>query len=539
MKRISGKLLISFLLIFMMQQESPGQNPYHNYRSLTDKISALAAAYPGLCSVKSVVKTGGGREIWVMTIGTGDRDNKPGIAVFGGVSGAFIAGREIACGFAARLLKESATGSTPGLLDKVTFYIFPDVSPDASEQYFSGLAYERTGNSRSTDDDRDFADGEDGPEDLNGDGMITLMRIEDPTGKFIRCPEDERIMSEADASKGQTGRYLVYTEGIDNDGDGKFNEDGQGGVSFNRNFPFDYEFYGQQSGLYPVSEPETKAVADFLFERFNIYAVFMFGPQDNLGQPLKASPADEKTVLVKAVREEDEQVGKLVSERYHAITGLTGTPTMSNDRGNFMNWVYFHYGRYSFSTPGWWYDAGKDKNAQAEFLRYAEKGNMKDPFVPWKVVSHPDFSGKTVEVGGIRPFLMKNPPADSLDAITDRNSRFIMDVAGMHPEPELLDIKAENAGEGIWRISLKVHNKGLFATLPKISEENIYTRVMRITAEPSPGQEILSGRKVQAITRLEGGGSSEFSWLISGRGKVRITAGAVNTGSAVTDVELK
>jgi hypothetical protein len=114
-----------------------------------------------------------------------------------------------------------------------------------------------------------------------------------------------------------------------------------------------------------------------------------------------------------------------------------------------------------------------------------------------------------------------------------------MEVAGMHPELEMLDVKTEDTGEGIWRISLKVHNKGLFATLPAISEENIYTRVIRISTELTPGQEILSGRKVQTITRLEGGGSAEFSWLIRGRGKVRITAGAVNTGYAVTEAELK
>ena len=54
------------------------------------------------------------------------------------------------------------------------------------------------------------------------------------------------------------------------------------------------------AGLHPVSEPETKAVADFLFDRFNIYAVFTFGPQDNLGQPLKSSErADDSFILQK------------------------------------------------------------------------------------------------------------------------------------------------------------------------------------------------------------------------------------------------
>ena len=130
---------------------------------------------------------------------------------------------------------------------------------------------------------------EDPYEDLNKDGFITLIRVKDPSGKYIESDEDKRVMVAADLAKGQSGSYLVYSEGIDNDKDGSFNEDGAGGVNFNRNFTFNYEEFGLNAGLYPVSEPETKAVADFLFDKFNIYAVFTFGPQDNLGQPLKAS----------------------------------------------------------------------------------------------------------------------------------------------------------------------------------------------------------------------------------------------------------
>ena len=58
----------------------------------------------------------------------------------------------------------------------------------------------------------------------------------------------------------------------------------------------------------------------------------------------------------------------------------------------------------------------------------------------------------------------------------------------MHPELELLDIETESAGENIWRISLKLHNKGIFATCPKIGEDNKWTRIMRISVEPSNGQ---------------------------------------------------
>jgi len=515
------------------------QRSYTAYSELTRKVQSLASANPAICSVRSLVRTTGGKDIWMVTIGTGKKDEKPAIAVIGGVDGRYILSRELAYGFASSLLGESSDEDVKKLLEKVTFYVFPDVSPDASAQYFAALKYERSCNARPTDDDRDFTTDEDGFEDLNGDGLITNLRISDPSGKYIKDPDDDRLMREADLSKGQTGKYLLYSEGIDNDKDGLFNEDGDGGVSFNRNFSFNYEFFGTSAGQYQVSEPETKAVADFLFDRFNIFAVFTFGPQDNLGQPAKSAPPEDKSQVIKSVTKEDEIINKVVSDRYHEITGVTGMPPESMGRGDFMEWAYFHYGRYSFGTPAWWFPADKDKNLQAEFLKYIKNTRQDDLFVQWKQVDHPDFPGKKAEIGGIKPFAMYNPPADSADKLIAANYRFIKALAGMHPELEFLDIKTENAGEGIYRISLKLHNAGIFATLPKVAEDNLYTRILKVSLEASKGQAIISGQKVKQIKRLDGGDSVELSWLISGKGAVRISAGAVNTGTVTATIGLK
>jgi len=142
-------------------------------------------------------------------------------------------------------------------------------------------------------------------------------------------------------------------------------------------------------------------------------------------------------------------------------------------------------------------------------------------------------------VGGIKPFALLNPPADALENLVGKNYRFIKLVASMHPELEFLDVKTESAGEEIYRISLKLHNKGIFATCAKIGEENIWTRIMRISVEPLNGQNILSGQKVQKVERLEGGRSTEFNWLISGKGSVKISAGALNTGTVTSTIELR
>jgi len=235
----------------------------------------------------------------------------------------------------------------------------------------------------------------------------------------------------------------------------------------------------------------------------------------------------------------DETINKLVSDKYHEITGAKGAPLTKTTPGNFMEWAYYHYGRYSFSTPAWWFPAERGKSIEAAFLKFAEKNKINNVFVPWIEVKHPDFAGKKTEVGGIKPFAMINPPADTLGDLISKNYKFIITVAEMHPEIEFLDITTENAGENIFRVSLKLHNKGIFATCAEAGDKNTWTRIMRISLEPDKEQSIVSGLKVQRVARLEGDQSAEFSWLINGKGPLKVTAGALNTGTAITTIELK
>jgi len=566
--KISAQKLMLTTIGFLFLWYAGAQAQYNDHRTMMQKADALKKEYSVLCSVSSLAKSTGDHDVIVLTIGTGDSDNKPGIAVLGGIEGSHILGKELALGFAASLLKESASPEIKALLEKITFYVFPDVSPDATEQFFSALKYERNTNARSTDEDRDFVSDEDPFEDLNNDGFITLIRVFDPAGSFMECAEDKRVMTLADLSKGQTGSYFVYSEGTDNDKDGVFNEDGPGGVNFNRNLTFDYEEFGTNAGLHPVSEPETKAILDFLFDHFNIYATFAFSPQDNLGQQAQperqpgsqdqASGEDQPSApgqgtpssrgqrggmrqsrKITSVLKSDEIIVRLVSEKYREITGVKGAPPKRSTPGNFMDWSYYHYGRYSFSTPAWWFPVEKDKHREAAFLKYAEDNNMEDVFVPWTEIKHPDFPGKKTETGGIKPFVMTNPPADKLEELITKNYEFIIDIAAMHPELEFLDEKFENIGDDLFRVSVKVHNKGIFATCTEAGENNMWNRIMRISVDINKSQKFLSGNKVQSIPRLEGDCSAEFSWLILGKGPVKITAGAINTGIINTTLDLK
>src|SRR6185503_11696796 len=142
--------------------------------------------------------------------------------------------------------------------------------------------------------DHDGLVDEDGPDDLNGDGLITSMRIEDPEGEFILDPTDSRLLIKADKTKGEKGVWRLLSEGRDNDHDDEWNEDGPGGVNFNRNFPYNYKFFAPWAGLHQVSEIETRALADFVVAHPNIGIVFTFGAADNLIQTLKSEAGGKR-----------------------------------------------------------------------------------------------------------------------------------------------------------------------------------------------------------------------------------------------------
>ena len=141
-----------FLLISSLLQ---AQADYSNYSQQASRLSKLSRDYPQLVKLKSITKTVGGKDIWMLTMGTGNTESKPAIAIAGGIEGNHLLGTELAIGFAEKLLLGSNTDSIKTLLGKTTFYVFPNMSPDAMEQYFASLKYERQGNAVQTDDDRD------------------------------------------------------------------------------------------------------------------------------------------------------------------------------------------------------------------------------------------------------------------------------------------------------------------------------------------------------------------------------------------------
>ncbi|MFQ5844796.1 MAG: hypothetical protein ACE5JG_07395 [Planctomycetota bacterium] len=269
-------------------------------------------------------------------------------------------------------------------------------------------------------------------------------------------------------------------------------------------------------------------MADFAHDHPNIALVFSFGTEDNLMHPWKADPKAEKQRIKTGLLPADAPYFDFVAGRYREVHGGKDAPRSGAGKGSFLRWAYFHFGRWSFAARGWWVPkvkpepkpggkgeekeaaeeepgegAGKKEEAAAGAGEGAEQkeeaaaeaggpragrkkpGQKPEPrgeaelnalrwferegiegFVDWVAVSHPDFEGRKVEVGGIKPFLLLNPPASLLGELADKHFRFLAGLVDLLPEVRIERVQVDSLGEGLRRLTVTVVNRGYLPTLP-------------------------------------------------------------------------
>lgn len=292
---MTGKLLVRFSLVLgvLLILGAAGSakisfSQYHKPEEVNALLKSLAAENPQLAQLIVLGKSAAGKEILALRLaaqpkGSTDPEKRPAVFVSANIEGAHLIGTEAALKLIEKFIHGSASDkSIAQLLEKRTIYVAPLLNPDGAQAFFASPRVEKWANSRPMDDDLDMKVDEDGPDDLNEDGLITQMRVKDPEGKWIADPGEPRLMRLADPKKGEKGMYALYEEGIDNDGDGEYNEDPPGGVALNRNWPHDFEHNTRAAGQWPISEPETLAVVRFLVGHSPIAMVLNFSTENTI-----------------------------------------------------------------------------------------------------------------------------------------------------------------------------------------------------------------------------------------------------------------
>jgi hypothetical protein len=488
---------------------------YHTPDVIYTWYRKWAQQYPDITELYVVAHSYEGRPILQMTITnkkTGKHTEKPAAYFEGGRHSGEVTGTESVLWLTQHLLESyGKDAEITKLIDTKTIYVRPENNPDGATMYYFSAQRNRS-TVHPNDNDRDGLLDEDGEDDLDADGVMYQMRkkaspketdkanftldTRDPTGRLMkRVPEG-------------TGDWIVYTEGIDNDGDGKYNEDGIGGLDLHRNYTMNWRpdeggdrsgrGYAQGgSGEYPLSEVETRATVVWLLQHPHVSVVNSMDTSIpmHLRPPSTSKSAESMFPADHKIYKHMDSLGLSfthypwagdVYETYNTrtkINRMTGEPTKPSPLfGHGPDFGYFQYGSVWYGDELWNNGAMKDYDGDGNYddydaLRWDEEGNGSKGFKPWTKFTHPVLGD--IEIGGFHPkFFSQNGPPSQLENWASKQARFNLAMAKELPQIEIREVTTKALPNNEYEIKVKWTNTGKLpvaleqAKLVKIVQED-------------------------------------------------------------------
>jgi hypothetical protein len=498
---------------------------YHTNHEMVWWYKKWAQEYPDLVDLHVAAQSFGGRDIYQLTLTnkkTGKDTEKPAMFIDGNRHSGEVTAAESAFWMLHHMLTNYGQDSEiTRLLDNFTFYFRPKNNPDGSLLYLETAQTLRS-TVRPYDNDNDGLLDEDPGDDLDGDGRIRQMRIKTEAGEgdYLIDPRDPkgRLMTRAEDGK---GNYDLMSEGIDNDGDGRINEDGIGGLDLHRNYPENWRpmeeatgrgYTQRGAGAYPLSEAETRSLVVFLLEHPNVSVMNTMDTTVPMHlRPPSTSPSGER------MYPEDLELYTYFDEKGKEITGYERAGDVYQDygRGNPLfghspDFGYWYYGAIWYGDELWNggrvgdYD-GDGEEDEWDRLQYNDKELSVSRFQEWTKVNHPEYG--EVEVGGWDPkFFRQNPPPELLEEWAEKEARFNLMLASCLPQVEMHDpvVKGKN---GVYTVEVEVENTGFIPTALKQALLVKMVKQDRITLEFPDG--MLPPPPRSRRSRMDGGGDDE------------------------------
>lgn len=501
---------------------------YYRYDELTSLLQAFAQENPDLAKIESIGKSHEGRDVWLLTVTnfkSGPDLEKPALWVDGNIHASELAASAANLYFINALI--SGYGKDPNVtrvLDTRAFYICPRVNPDGAEWALADRPKVIRSSTRPYPYDEEPVDGLIANEDLDGDGRILSMRIPDRNGTWKCHPDDPRLMMRRDPVEQDGQYYRILPEGLLRNYDGTTIrvQGPKEGLDLNRNFPFNWrqEVDQQGAGPYPISEPETRNLAEFIIKHPNISSAITFHTMSGVllrpydDRPDDDFPAEDLWTYQKIGAQGTEMTGYpnvsiFHDFKYHPKTIITG---------GFDTWLYDHFGMFAWTVEIWspqtqagiekyklidWY---REHPLEDDFklLKWSDEKLADAGFVNWYEYQHPQL-GK-VELGGWDSLhTWTNPPAAFLEKELQRFPGWLIWCALILPQLAIRESSLTPIGKDTYRVRLVVENTGWLPSY--ITKKGLDKKVVRgVIAEISlpAGATLQSGKPREELSQLEG-----------------------------------
>jgi hypothetical protein len=502
---------------------------YYTYDELTERLKALAAAYPHLATLTSMTKSIQGRDVWLIEINnpeTGPGLEKPGYYIDAHIHAEEHATSAVALYAIWHLLTKYGTDEeVTRLVDNQAFYILPRINPDGAELSLQAPYFNWCGNGR-------FMPGFDRiegliPEDIDNDGFLVWMRVPDSKGEWKKSTTNPDIMVQRQPGE-EGGQYFrLYPEGTIRNYDGvnvKVEKPFDGNM--NRNFPTNWSPQEYGAGTHPLSEPEAAAMAKFILEHPNICGMCAYHTHGGI-------------ILRPSMTKPDSAMGARDINLYKEIgkvgTALTGYPTVSIyeeftpdksvvRRGGLMDWTYEEMGIISFATELWDLEraAGvpkegyynlypRNEEVQQKVYDYVKLHMAEKGWRDWKAFDHPQLG--PIEIGGmVNIWSYRNPPGFLLEEICRTNVLFNLRHAAAAPRVCVDQVSVVPLGSGFYKVRAEIGNHGYLPTnLSDVAVTNKVAKPVLASIEVTGGEVLMNPQRAE-IGNLAGRNERLYPW---------------------------
>jgi murein tripeptide amidase MpaA len=499
---------------------------FYRHAELTEILKGFTARKPGLFGLERIGASFEGRDIWVVVAtntATGPAADKPAFWLDGNIHAAELTA-STACLYYLASLEEGygRDADITRLMDTRALYVCPRINPDGAEWALADKPRYIRSSTRAYPFDEDPVDGLN-VEDVDGDGRILTMRIPDPNGGYKAHPADARLMTPRDPAEAGGQYWRVIPEGTLVAYDGveiRANRDKQG-LDLNRNFPSGWrqEFEQLGAGPYPTSEPEVRAVVDFVTRHPNIGAGVSFHTHSGvILRPFSTEPDDNMPA-------EDLWLYKLFGKKSTELTGYPNISIYHDFRyhpkqvitGGF-DWIYEHLGQFFWTVEIWapvkeagvtdyhfidWYREHPPED-DLKLIAWSDRELGGEGYVDWYPFEHPQLGA--VELGGWNKLAtFRNPPAKYIEREVKRFPAWITWQALTLPRLEIFRAEAERLGPDTWKVRLAVQNTGYLPSyVTKRALERKVVRGVVYEIDVPAGAALVSGKRRTVGAQLEG-----------------------------------
>ena len=546
------------------------RSEYLDHEQLTAQLQAWARAHPDVVRLRSIGKSGEGRDLWLLVVGKEPDRLRPAFWVDGNMHAMELCGSSVALAFAEELMAlhtENADHGLPrGVRDAIAdslVYILPRMSPDGAEAVLKTGRYVR---SVPVDDRPDQGRARWKIKDVDGDGLALTMRKQAAGGDFVESKLTPGLML-ARTLDDEGPFYQLFPEGVIDGWDGfhvpawGFFDDNR--TDLNRNFPWSWAPEGDQDGAgsYATSTPESRAVVELTSRAPHLMAwVNLHTYGGCYIRPLGHQP-DSK--LDRDDLEVYRQVGAWVEEHtgYATVSGFEEFLYSPEKplRGDVSDYAYHQLGCLTFAVELWdlMHQAGLERKkpfidtyqqqGRVEVEKIAawdQEHNRGRTLRPWRAYKHPQLGD--VEVGGVDARVgVWNPPYEMLDDTCKKNTQVFLRMLAMLPRLHV-EARRESLGGGKCRVEVIVENRGYLASYGISSSKKLQL------AEPI-AVEVLAktlDEHKRVIGHLDGWGRGRYggspswpyqtttaptthkrvSFVVDGEGPVKVRVGSCRVG---------